>query len=102
MEANSALEFRLRQHESRLDANHDSIAKLRDTAAGHETKITVITTELRETREDVGEIRIVVEKQRQEQKDEMVWFRRALIGATATFLMAFIAALSLILQASAH
>ena len=101
MEA-SAVELRLRNHETRLDANHDSIAKLREKSAAHDTEIKVITTELRETREDIGEMRIAMEKQRQEQKDEMAWIRRGLWAAAATFLMFFIAAASLLLNLSGH
>lgn len=100
MEA-SAIEVRLRNQEARLEASHKSISTLRDVSARHETEIKVTTTEVRETREDISEIRKAMERQRQEQKDELTWFRRALIGATITFLMAFIAALALVLQAAA-
>jgi septal ring factor EnvC (AmiA/AmiB activator) len=91
MEANAALEIRLRNHETRLDANHDSIAKLRDTSANHETKISVISTELRETREDLTEIR-----------KELTWVKRGLWAAAGTFLMFFVAAFSLLLSLSGN
>jgi septal ring factor EnvC (AmiA/AmiB activator) len=90
MEA-SAVEIRLRNHEARLDANHDSLAKLRDTSATHETKIQVITTELRETREDLSEIR-----------RELTWVKRGLWAAAGSFLMFFVAAFSLLLSLSGH
>ena len=48
MEA-SAIEIRLRNHEVRLDANHDSIAKIRDTSARHETEISVMRSSVRMT-----------------------------------------------------
>jgi len=84
MEA-SAIEIRLRNHEVRLDANHDSIAKIRDTSARHETEISVMRTELRETREDLSEIR-----------KELTWVKRGLWTAAGFFLMFFVAALSLL------
>jgi len=79
MEA-SAIEIRLRQHEERLAANHDSVSRLRDVSANHETRISVITTELRETREDVAEIKKVVEeegKRNRASNNRVVW---ALVG----------------------
>jgi septal ring factor EnvC (AmiA/AmiB activator) len=90
MEA-SAVEIRLRNHEVRIDANHDSLSKLRETSAQHETKIQVITTELRETREDLTEIR-----------KELTWVKRGLWAAAGTFLMFFVAAFSLLLSLSGH
>lgn len=101
MEA-SVVELRLRTHEARLDASHESISRLRDTSAAHETKIQVITTELRETREDIAEMRQEQGQQRQEQKDEMAWVRRGLWAAAGTFLMFFVAAASLLLNLSGH
>ena len=101
MEA-SAVEIRLRNHEDRITANHDSLARLRDTSASHETKIQVITTELRETREDIAEMRKQSAEQRQEQKDEMAWVRRGLWAAAGTFLMFFIASASLLVNLSGH
>ena len=100
--AADAIEIRLRNHEVRIDANHDSLARLRDTSAGHETRIQVITTELRETREDIAEMRTALADQRKEQKDEMAWVRRGLWAAAGTFLMFFIAAASLLLNLSGH
>jgi septal ring factor EnvC (AmiA/AmiB activator) len=88
MEA-SAIEIRLRQHEERLTANHDSVSKLRDVSANHETRISVITTELRETRDDLSEIR-----------RELTWVKRGLWAAAATFLMFFVASASLLLSLS--
>lgn len=99
MEAN-ALEFRLRNHDARIEANHDSIKALRETSARHDTEISVMRTELRETREDIAEMREAMSKQRQEQKDEMAWVRRGLWAAAGTFLMFFIAAASLLLNLS--
>ena len=83
------MEIRLRNHEARLDANHDSLATLRDKSAGHDTKIEVITTELRETREDLSEIR-----------KELTWVKRGLWAVAGTFLMFFVAAASLLLSLS--
>jgi len=88
MEAN-AIEFRLRNHDARLDSAHSSIAKLRDTSARHDTEISVVRTELRETREDLSEIR-----------HELTWVKRGLWAAAGTFLMFFVAAASLLLSLS--
>jgi chromosome segregation ATPase len=85
----TALEFRLRDHDRRLEANHDSLKEIRVSNASHETKISVITTELRETREDLSEIR-----------RELTWVKRGLWAAAATFLMFFVAAASLLLSLS--
>jgi chromosome segregation ATPase len=90
MEA-SAVEVRLRNHEARLDANHTSIGTLRDTSARHETEISVMRTELRETRDDLSEIR-----------GELTWVKRGLWAAAGTFLMFFIACVSLLLNLSGH
>lgn len=88
MEAN-AIEFRLRNHDARIEANHDSIKVLRETSARHDTEISVMRTELRETREDLGEIR-----------KELTWVKRGLWAAAGTFLMFFVAAASLLLSLS--
>lgn len=102
MEA-GAIEIRLRNHEVRLDANHDSIATLRDKSAGHDTKIEVITTELRETRDDLSEIRKAIEadraerkKEREEAKREGSDTRKALYVTAATLFTFFLSILGLI------
>jgi len=79
MEA-SAIEIRLRQHEERLTKNDDSVSRLRDTSARHDTEISVMRTELRETREDVTEIKKVVEEEGRRNRasnNRVVW---ALVG----------------------
>jgi septal ring factor EnvC (AmiA/AmiB activator) len=101
MEA-SAVDVRLRNHEARLEANHDSIAKIRDQSASHETRISVITTELRETREDIADMKRDLKDARDEQREEMVWVRRGLWAAAGTFLLFFVAAASLLLNLSGH
>jgi ribosomal protein L19E len=80
MEA-SAVEVRLRNHDARLESHHTAIGDLRAITARHDTKIEVISTELRETRDDMKEIR-----------DEIKWIRRgmwtaaaALVGFMLTF-----------------
>jgi len=88
MEAN-AIEFRLRNHEARLDSAENSITRLRDTSARHDTDISVDRTVLRETREDLSEIR-----------HELTWVKRGLWAAAGTFLMFFVAAASLLLSLS--
>jgi len=96
MEANAGalrvIENTLVEHDRRLIANHDTIARIRDGEKGvnaHETKLGVITTELRETREDLSEIR-----------RELAWVKRGLWAAAGTFLMFFVAAASLLLSLS--
>lgn len=97
MEASGALrviESTLADHDRRLEANHDTIRTLRDGEKGvnaHETKINVIATELRETREDLTEIR-----------GELAWVKRGLWAAAGTFLMFFVACVSLLLNLSGH
>jgi len=46
----------LRSHDARLTANHDSIGRLRERTAAHDTAIKVIMGEVKETREDVTEM----------------------------------------------
>ena len=100
MEA-SAIEVRLRNHEARLDAYHRSISTLRDASARHETEIKVTGTELRETREDIADMKKELSSARAEQKAEMIWVRRGLWAAAGTFLMFVVALASLLLQAGA-
>jgi hypothetical protein len=91
-------EMALADHDRRLVANHDSIAKLRDTSAGHDRDIAVITTELRETREDIADMRTALDRSREEQKAEMTWVRRGLWVAAGSFLVFIIALGTLIAQ----
>lgn len=97
MEA-SAVEIRLRNHEARLDASHRSISTLRDHSARHETEIKVTATEVRETREDIADMKLELTRAREEQKAEMVWLRRGLWGAAATFTTFIVMLAGLILQ----
>lgn len=96
------VENTLVEHDRRLISNHDSLAKLRDASAGHNTKIEVITTELRETREDIGDMKKDLAAARAEQREEMVWLRRGAWTAAGTFLLFFVAAASLLLNLSGH
>lgn len=72
MEASAlrGFELALNEHDRRLVANHDSIAKLRDQGAAHDTKIGVITTELRETREDIADMKTQLQRDSEERKRE--------------------------------
>jgi len=99
MEA-SAIEVRLRNHEARIEANHRSTSQLRDASARHETEIKVTGTEVREIREDIGEMKRELSKAREEQKAEMVWIRRGLWAAAGTFTLFVVALATLILQAA--
>jgi predicted RNase H-like nuclease (RuvC/YqgF family) len=99
MEA-SAIEVRLRTHEARLDSSHRSVTELRSTSTRHETEIKVTGTEVREIREDIGEMKRELADARKEQKSEMIWLRRAIWGATFTFAGSIIAFATLILQGS--
>lgn len=100
MEA-SAAEIRFRTLESRLDASHRSTTELRGTSARHETEIKTTGVEVREIREDIGDMKRELAEARREQKAEMVWIRRGLWAAAGTFLMFVVALASLILQAGA-
>lgn len=106
MEAASAIEVRLRNHEARIEANHRSTAQLRDASARHETEIKVTGTEVREIREDIAEIRrefatgrAEQKADRAEQKAESVMLRRTFLAAASTFAMFVVALATLILQA---
>lgn len=90
MEA-GAVEIRLQNHEVRLNANHDSIAKIRDTSARHETEISVMRTELLETRKDLEAI-----------QNELSWVKRGMWAAAGSFLLFFVAAASLLINVSGH
>jgi septal ring factor EnvC (AmiA/AmiB activator) len=100
MEA-SAIEVRLRTHEARLDSSHRSVTELRNTTARHETEIKVTGTEVREIREDIGEMKHELSEARKEQKAEMVWIRRGLWAAAASFMTFVLMLAALILQAGA-
>lgn len=93
-----AANIRLEEHDRRLIANHDSIATLRGVSARHDTKIEVITTELRETREDIAEMKSSQERVWAEQKGEMRWMRRGLWAAAGSFLVFNIALATVIEQ----
>jgi hypothetical protein len=92
------MERRLDDFDRRIGANHDSIGALRASSGSHETKIEVVTVELRETREDIAEMRSASEKWREEQKAEMAWVRRGLWAAAGSFLVFIIALGTLIAQ----
>lgn len=57
MEGLGEIRVELRQHGASIDAHHTAIGVLRERAAAHDTKIQVLLTELREGREDVGDLR---------------------------------------------
>ncbi|HET7455401.1 MAG TPA: hypothetical protein VFJ76_07770 [Solirubrobacterales bacterium] len=98
MEA-SAAEIRFRGVEDRLNASHRSITELRGASTRHETEIKTTSVEVREIREDIGEIRRELAKGREEQKAESVLLRRTFIAAAGTFAMFIVALATLILQA---
>lgn len=50
----------LRNHDQRITANHDSIGTLRERIAQQEVKIGVWSTEVREAREDISEMKSAV------------------------------------------
>lgn len=97
MEA-SAIEVRLRNHDARLESHHSALGDLRGQSSRHETEITVARTELRETRDDIAEIKETLKTGREEQKAEMTWLRRGLWAAAGTFLLFFVAVASLLVQ----
>lgn len=94
----AAMEAILRNLEARTEANHQTIGELRSASARHDTDIKVISTELRETREDIGDIKRDLAAARSEQKAEMTWIRRGLWAAAGTFMLFFVAVASLLLQ----
>ena len=95
----AAFEVRLRNHDERLDASHRSVSELRNTSARHETEIKVTGTEVREIREDIGEMKRELARAREEQKGEMVWIRRGLWAAAASFMTFVLMLAAVILQA---
>lgn len=95
------MENTLVDHDRRLVANHDTLARLRDRSAAHDTKIEVITTELRETREDIADLRKTWERGREEQKAEGAASRRALYtvaGFMATFSLSLCGLIAVLLS----
>jgi chromosome segregation ATPase len=70
----AALTQRLQDQERRIEANHDSIHGLRGTSGDHEVKIAVISNDLEDIRDDLGEI-----------KSQLAWLRRGMWTAAATF-----------------
>jgi hypothetical protein len=85
MEALGTLQERIRNNERRIDANHDSLAVLRGAAASQETKIAVMSADLEDIHEDLGEI-----------KGQLKWVLRGLWAGAATFLMFAVAVAGLI------
>jgi hypothetical protein len=76
MEALGILQERVRSNERRIDANHDSVAHLRAAATTQEVKIAVISADLEDIHDDLGEI-----------KGQLRWVLRGLWAAAGTFLM---------------
>lgn len=80
MDSLPAVQTELRHHNDRLEANHNSLANLRDRVAGQEVRIKVMETELRETREDLaGMMRDFGERFTRLEKKmdaELSWIRR--------------------------
>lgn len=95
MEGFAAIDSRLREHDRRLDANHDSIGGLRGHQAKQDIDIAVMHTELAGVREDISELKGNVESQ-------MAWVRRGLWAAAGTFLMFVVALAALIVSLSGH
>jgi septal ring factor EnvC (AmiA/AmiB activator) len=95
----SAIEVRLRNHDARLESHHNALGDLRSASSRHETEIKVTGTEVREIREDIGEMKREFAKGREEQKEERVLLRRTFIAAASTFAMFIVALATLILQA---
>lgn len=87
MEALGAIQERLRNHDTRLTANHDSLAYLRNAQAAQGTEIAVIHTELAGISEDFVEL-----------KNDMKWIKRGLFGAIAVGLMFTVAVATLVVQ----
>lgn len=86
------IQERLRNHHARINSNHDSISDLRDKQATQDTKIAVIHTELRETREDISEMH-------EDFTSQLVWVRRGLWAAASTFTVLILMLAALIVQA---
>lgn len=95
MEAFAAIEGRLREHDRRLDASHDSIGGLRAGQAKQAVEIAVMHTELSGVREDISELKGNVESQ-------MAWVRRGLWVAAGTFLTFILAIAGLIATLLGH
>jgi len=91
MEALGAIQERLRNHDARLNANHDSIGFLRGEQANQKIEIAVIHTELAGAREDIAEMK-------DDFSGQLTWVRRGLWAAAATFLMFVIALATLIVE----
>lgn len=91
MEALGALQERLRNHDSRIQANHDSISTLRGEQGSQKIEIAVIHTELAGAREDIAEMKA-------DFSGQLTWVRRGLWAAAGTFLMFVLALTTLIVQ----
>ena len=87
MEALGVLEERVRQSERRIDANHDSLATLRNANAEQNVKLAVVSADLEDIHGDLDEI-----------KGQLRWVLRGLWAAAATFLMFAVALAGLVLH----
>lgn len=76
----------LREHDRRISGLHRTVGAIGTTVGDHTTKITVVTTELRETREDIAEIKRQIERSDEDRKKEGAYTRRAFyIAASSMF-----------------
>lgn len=89
MEELGVLTERVRNNEKRIEANHDSLAFLRGSVAKQDVRIAVISSDIEDIREDVGEI-----------KGQLKWVLRGLWAAAATFLMTAVGLATLIVSLS--
>jgi len=89
------IEGRLREHDRRLDATHNSIGDLRASNAKQDIEIAVLHSELGNLSGEIHELKGNFEAQ-------MAWVRRGLWVAAGTFLMFVVALAGLIVTLSGH
>jgi hypothetical protein len=65
---------RIEELDRRTQANHDTIASVRNKANGHDGDLRALHVEFSAQREDMGEL-----------KEQGKWIIRGLVGATVTF-----------------
>jgi len=91
METFSAVQSALSNHDRRIDANYNSIDRLRSKQEEQAVKAAELRTELSAVREDIAEMK-------KEFGAQLTWIRRGLWAAASTFTLFVLGLATVIIQ----